>query len=252
MINIKNIKKSFGNLEVLKGIDLTVNEGEVVVILGASGSGKTTLLRSINALELPEKGEISIDGIHVNYGKNPTKSELMLLRSKTAMVFQGFNLFPHFTALENITEGLITVKKIPKAAAIKTAESLLKKVGLVDKRDSFPDMLSGGQKQRVAIARALALNPEVILFDEPTSALDIELVNEVLKVMKQLADEGMTMVIVTHEITFAKDVADRILFVDQGIILDSIKPENLYADTHSKRLTEFLNLIEHTSINVPK
>ncbi|WP_291637965.1 amino acid ABC transporter ATP-binding protein, partial [Clostridium sp.] len=211
MIELKNLHKYFGDLEVLKGIDLTVNEGEVVCLIGSSGSGKSTLLRCINFLEKKTEGEIWIDGNIVH-----TREEnINQIRQKVGMVFQRFNLFPHMTVIQNVMEGLVTIKKMPKNQAKKLALELIRKVGIEDKVDEYPAMLSGGQQQRVAIARALAMEPKVILFDEPTSALDPELVGEVLKVMKDLAKDGMTMIVVTHEMGFAKEVADRVIFINE-------------------------------------
>ena len=243
MILANNLYKHFGHkskVEVLKGISLKIEKGEVVVILGPSGSGKTTLLRSINALEIPQKGIVTIDGISIDYEKKPSEKQLRPLRVKTAMVFQSFNLFYHMTASENVAEGLLTVKKMDRRDAINTAKAMLDKVGLTDHYDYYPSALSGGQKQRVAIARSIAMAPEVILFDEPTSALDVEKVGEVLRVIQKLAEEGMTMLIVTHEIAFAKAVADRILFMDEGIILDDVKPLEMQTNKISKRFSDFL------------
>ena len=239
MIKIKNLHKSFGSYEVLKGINMTIEKGEVVCIIGASGSGKSTLLRCINFLEKKTSGEIYIDGEAIS----KKQSDINALRKKVGMVFQHFNLFPHKTVLENIIEGPVIVKKMPKDKAENLARVLLEKVGLEDKADQYPAMLSGGQQQRVAIARSLAMEPEVILFDEPTSALDPELVGEVLKVMKDLASEGMTMIIVTHEMGFAKEVADRIIFLDEGIIAEEGIPLDLFESPSHERLQTFLSKI---------
>ena len=244
MIKIEKISKTFDDLKVLKEVSLDVKEGEVIVIIGPSGSGKTTFLRSINALEIPEAGIVTIDDIKIDYALNPKEKELRKLREQIGMVFQSFNLFPHMTSVENVMEGLTTVRKQSKEEAKKIAIDYLCKVGLKDKINAYPASLSGGQQQRVAIARALAINPTLILFDEPTSALDVELVAEVLRVMKQLASEGMTMIIVTHEIHFAKEVADKIVFIDQGQILDLLEPKDLNNENNSERLKRFLNILE--------
>jgi L-cystine transport system ATP-binding protein len=242
MITLTNIHKRFGKNEVLKGIDLTVNTGEVVVILGPSGSGKTTLIRCINFLEHADDGKISISGLDVNC-KKATKQDVFKLRSKTAMVFQHYNLFNNKTALENVIEGLLVVQKMPKNLAVEKGHQLLDKVGLSDKYDSYPSQLSGGQEQRVGIARVLALNPEVILFDEPTSALDPELVGDVLSVMRKVAKEGMTMIVVTHEMSFARDIASNVIFMDEGVIVEQGKPDDLFAHPQEKRTQQFLKRI---------
>jgi len=239
MIQVKNLYKSFGFLTVLKGINLDIKEKEVLVILGASGSGKSTLLRCLNFLEFHDQGEILID----NQIIDQKKMDLNKIRQETGMVFQHFNLFPHKSVLENIIEAPVHVKKIKMEQAKKIAYDLLEKVGLKERANDFPDMLSGGQKQRVAIARALAMNPRVMLFDEPTSALDPELVGEVLNVMKQLAKEGMTMVVVTHEMGFAREVADRILFMGEGQILEQGTPEQFFENPKHERTKQFLNSI---------
>ncbi|SFT16998.1 amino acid ABC transporter ATP-binding protein [Paenibacillus sp. BC26] len=239
MIKLTNISKSFGRNEVLKGIDLTVQKGEVVAILGPSGSGKTTLLRCINYLEKPSDGEISIDDFKVNCRK-PLKKDIHTLRGKTAMVFQNYNLFRHKTALENVMEGLVIVKNIPKEQARQRSIELLEKVGLGNKLDSYPSQLSGGQQQRVGIARALALNPDVILFDEPTSALDPELVGEVLAVIRKIAKEGITMIIVTHEMGFAQDVANHVVFMDEGVIVEEGPPNLIFQSPKEARTKQFL------------
>lgn len=242
MIKLTQIRKSFGRNEVLKGIDLTVEKGEVVAILGPSGSGKTTLLRCINYLEKPNDGQISIDDFTVNC-RRPDKKEIHTLRQKTAMVFQQYNLFRHKTALENVMEGLVIVKKVPKEEARKKSAELLEKVGLGNKLDAYPSELSGGQQQRVGIARALALNPEVILFDEPTSALDPELVGEVLAVIRKIAKEGITMIIVTHEMGFAQDVASHVVFMDEGVIVEEGKPNHIFTFPKEERTKQFLKRI---------
>ncbi|MBU3201293.1 amino acid ABC transporter ATP-binding protein [Clostridium estertheticum] len=244
MINIQNLHKSFGDNEILKGIDLNIKKGETTIVIGPSGSGKTTLLRCINLLEIPNIGTISIGDIELVFGgnKEPTDKEMLTLRRNTGMVFQGFHLFPHMTVVANIMEGLTTVLKQSKKTAHDKALNLLDKVGLLDKANSYPHELSGGQQQRVAIARAMAIEPSVLLFDEPTSALDPELASEVLKVMKELSLEGMTMVVVTHNMSFARDVGDNIIFMDNGIILDKGTPEQLLTNTSNERIKQFLSL----------
>lgn len=237
MIEIKNLHKYFGELEVLRGIDLTVDESEVVCLIGSSGSGKSTLLRCINFLEEKNEGEIYIDGQLV------TSKDINEIRQKVGMVFQRFNLFPHMTVIQNVMEGPITVKKMDKKKAHSLAMDLLDKVNLLDKANEYPAMLSGGQQQRVAIARSLAMEPKVILFDEPTSALDPELVGEVLGVMKDLAKEGRTMIIVTHEMGFAKEVADRVIFISEGLIAEEGSPEDIFDRPESERLQNFLGQI---------
>jgi ABC-type polar amino acid transport system ATPase subunit len=239
MITCKNVSKSFGDLEVLKGVDLHVSQGEVVVIIGPSGSGKSTFLRCMNHLESVDGGSITINGKMVEN----KEAALNRLRQDIGMVFQQFNLFPHMTVLQNIMEAPILLKKMTKAEAKEKGIQLLKKVGLEEKADEYPNRLSGGQKQRVAIARALAMEPTVMLFDEPTSALDPELVGEVLAVMKQLAKEGMTMVVVTHEMGFAKEVADRVIFMDGGHIIEQGIPEDIFANPKHDRTKEFLGHI---------
>lgn len=236
MIKINDLHKSFGNNEVLKGITTTIGQGEVVAIIGPSGSGKSTFLRCMNLLEVPSGGQIWIGNQDVT---NPN-TNIMEVRQHVGMVFQHFHLFPHMTVLENITYAPLTVKGTVKEEAVKKAEELLEKVGLLEKKDAYPNRLSGGQKQRVAIARALAMEPDVMLFDEPTSALDPEMVKEVLEVMKSLATTGMTMAIVTHEMGFAKEVADRVLFLDGGTLVEDAKPEQFFTAPESKRAQEFL------------
>ena len=224
MIDTKNLKKNFGDLKVLKGVTQTIKKGEKVVIIGPSGSGKSTYLRCLNLLETPTSGEIFIDGINILDKKN----DINKIRQKMGMVFQHFNLFPHLTVLENITLAPITLKLKTKEQATSDAYALLDRVGLRDKAEVYPSALSGGQKQRIAIVRSLAMNPEVMLFDEPTSALDPEMVGEVLAVMEQLAEDGMTMVVVTHEMGFARKVADRVLFMYDGIVLEEGTPEDIF------------------------
>lgn len=239
MIEVKNLRKSFGELEVLKGIDKKIEQGEKVVIIGPSGSGKSTFLRCLNLLEEPTGGDIFIDGECIT-DKNVN---INVIREKMGMVFQQFNLFPHLSVLDNITLAPIKVKNMDKAAAEKKARELLQRVGLADKADSFPAQLSGGQQQRIAIARALAMEPEIMLFDEPTSALDPEMVGEVLAVMKNLADAGMTMVVVTHEMGFAREVASRVMFMDEGYVLEDDTPENVFDRPTNDRTKEFLSKI---------
>ena len=238
MIELKDVRKSFGKNEVLKGINLRIEKGEVVVIIGPSGSGKSTVLRTMNYLEAPTSGHVIVDGMDLS-----DKNKLNEIRTEVGMVFQNFNLFPHMTVLDNLTLAQIKVRKIDKKEAEQVAMKLLERVGLSDKAHMYPDSLSGGQKQRVAIARALAMKPKVMLFDEPTSALDPEMVREVLDVMKSLADEGMTMVIVTHEMGFAKEVAGRVLFVDGGQILEDGTPKQVFDEPTSERTKLFLSKI---------
>lgn len=243
MIKISNLKKKFGNDEILKGINLELKKGEVVVIIGPSGSGKSTFLRCLNYLEIPTSGEIQIADLKVETDK-VSKRDIHDLRSKSAMVFQNYNLFNNKTVIENVTEALIVVKRMDKEEANNIAAKALKKVGLLEKKDVYPKTLSGGQKQRVSIARAIAINPEVILFDEPTSALDPELVSEVLGVIKDLAKENMTMIIVTHEMRFAKDVGDRIVFMENGVVVEEGAQEDIFTKPKKDRTREFLRLIE--------
>ena len=238
MIDIENLRKSFGDVEVLKGINLTIKEKEVVVIIGPSGSGKSTLLRCMNYLEEPTSGEVSVDGIVLDGEANINK-----VREEVGMVFQRFNLFPHMTVLQNIMLAPIKVRHVAKQEAEETARKLLARVGLADKADAYPSQLSGGQQQRVAIARALAMKPKVMLFDEPTSALDPEMVGEVLDVMRKLAEEGMTMVVVTHEMGFAREVADRLLFVDDGRIIEQGDPKEVFEHPKEERTRLFLSKV---------
>lgn len=242
MIKLSNISKSFGEHEVLKDISLTVNKGEVVVILGPSGSGKTTLLRCLNYLEKPNNGAVTIGDFTMDYSQ-PSKAKIYQLRRKTAMVFQHYNLFKHKTVLDNVMEGLVVVHKMPKSEARIKSIEVLKKVGLGDKLHSFPSQLSGGQQQRVGIGRALALNPEVILFDEPTSALDPELVGEVLDVIRNIAKEGVTMIVVTHEMGFARDVSNHVVFMDNGLILEEGNPQTIFSSPKEERTRQFLKRI---------
>lgn len=239
MIKIEGLVKSYGNLEVLKGIDYEIKEKEVIVIIGASGSGKSTLLRCINLLEDITGGAVYIDGVKVN----DPNTDINEIRKEVGMVFQQFNLFPHMTVLDNITIAPIKVRKMDPKEAEQLALELLAKVGLSDKANAYPEQLSGGQMQRVAIARALAMKPKVMLFDEPTSALDPEMVKEVLDVMKQLAEEGMTMVVVTHEMGFAREVADRVLFIDGGYLVEEGTPEEIFANPQNERTKAFLGKV---------
>ncbi|MGG1337982.1 arginine ABC transporter ATP-binding protein ArtR [Bacillus subtilis] len=239
MIKVEKLSKSFGKHEVLKNISTTIAEGEVVAVIGPSGSGKSTFLRCLNLLEKPNGGTITIKDTEITKPKTNT----LKVRENIGMVFQHFHLFPHKTVLENIMYAPVNVKKESKQAAQEKAEDLLRKVGLFEKRNDYPNRLSGGQKQRVAIARALALNPDIMLFDEPTSALDPEMVKEVLQVMKELVETGMTMVIVTHEMGFAKEVADRVLFMDQGMIVEDGNPKEFFMSPKSKRAQDFLEKI---------
>lgn len=239
MIEIKNLYKSFGKLEVLKGIDDTIHKGEVVVIIGPSGSGKSTYLRCINKMEDATRGNILVEGVDIT----DPKVNINAIREKVGMVFQHFNLFPNMTVLENITLAPIKVKKISKEEAEKIAYNLLDKVGLREKANEYPSKLSGGQKQRIAIARALAMNPEVMLFDEPTSALDPEMVKEVLDVIKDLAKEGMTMMIVTHEMGFAREVGTRLVFMDEGKMLEEGNPKEIFDNPKEERTKMFLSKV---------
>ena len=238
MIDIKNLHKSFGDHEVLKGIDLHINPQEVVVIIGPSGSGKSTLLRCMNLLEVPTSGSVVVDGMYLTGDADINKA-----REEIGMVFQRFNLFPHMTVLKNITLAPMKVRNISREEAEKTAQELLERVGLGDKADAYPPQLSGGQQQRVAIARALAMKPKVMLFDEPTSALDPEMVNEVLDVMKSLANDGMTMAVVTHEMGFAREVGDRLLFVDGGTIIEQGDPREVFENPKEERTKLFLSKV---------
>jgi cystine transport system ATP-binding protein len=244
MISIKGLHKSFGELKVLKGIDLEIEKGKVVVVIGPSGSGKTTFLRCLNVLEVPTMGIIQLDQQTLDFSGNVAKKTITEFRSNTGMVFQSYNLFPHKTALENVIEGPVIVKRENKETAVKKASALLEKVGLGDKMDFYPFQLSGGQQQRVGIARALAMEPKVMLFDEPTSALDPELIGDVLNVMKDLAAEGMTMVVVTHEMRFAKDVADEVIFMDNGVIVERGAPGEVFDHPKEERTKRFLRKLE--------
>ncbi|WP_166298390.1 amino acid ABC transporter ATP-binding protein [Bradyrhizobium sp. 2S1] len=241
MIELRDVHKSFGKVEVLKGITASVAKSEVVCIIGPSGSGKSTILRCINGLESYDRGEISVEGARVDQGDR----SIVAIRTQVSMVFQRFNLFPHRTALENVIEGPLYVKKEPREAAVARGRALLAQVGLADKAEVHPPQLSGGQQQRVAIARALAMQPKAILFDEPTSALDPELVGDVLSVMRKLADDGMTMVVVTHEMGFARDVADRVLFIDGGVIVEQGAAKSVLNQPQHPRTQDFLRRVLH-------
>ncbi|OEF13394.1 amino acid ABC transporter ATP-binding protein [Aliivibrio logei] len=242
MIKITNLHKSFGTTEVLSGIDLTINKGEIIAIIGSSGTGKSTLLRCINFLETADKGTITIDDVSVNTEKY-TKTEVLALRRKTGFIFQNYALFAHLTARQNIAEGLITVHKWNKADALKRSQQILDDIGLGDKGDSYPAALSGGQQQRVGIGRAMALETELLLFDEPTSALDPEWVNEVLTLMKKLATQHQTMLVVTHEMQFAKEVADRVIYMADGKIVEQGTPEQIFGYPQDLKLKKFLNQV---------
>ena len=239
MIDVKNLEKSFGDHFVLKGINEHINKGEKVAVIGPSGSGKSTFLRCLNLLEQPTGGTITFEGVDITDPQN----DINKMRTRMGMVFQQFNLFPHLSVKENIKLAPLKLKLMTKAEADKRALELLERVGLPDKADAYPKQLSGGQQQRIAIARALAMNPDVMLFDEPTSALDPEMVGEVLEIMKELADDGMTMVVVTHEMGFAREVADRVLFVDEGKILEQGKPDDLFSHPKEERTRAFLSKI---------
>ena len=243
VLEITGIHKAFGNLEVLKGVDLKVEKGDVVAILGPSGSGKTTLLRCINFLEKADEGSITFDGKTHNF-KTISKKEIAEIRLHTGFVFQNYNLFANKTALQNVTQGLITVRKMPKEEANKIGMEMLEKVGMADRADYYPSQLSGGQQQRVAIARALAPDPEIIYFDEPTSALDPELIGEVLNVMKDLAKEGRTMIVVTHEMSFARDVSNKTIFMENGVICEEGESKEFFRNPKKERTREFLRLEE--------
>ncbi|MCD7035076.1 amino acid ABC transporter ATP-binding protein [Metabacillus sp. GX 13764] len=246
MIHAEGIHKKFGNLEVLKGIDLSIEKGKMAVIIGPSGSGKTTLLRCMNLLETPDNGIVTLGSKTLEFipGKKQKYSDISEFRKQTGMVFQNYNLFPHLTALENVMEGQVTVKRKSKEMAKKAAMVQLEKVGLKEKADMYPSQLSGGQQQRIGIARAMAMEPDILLFDEPTSALDPELVGEVLKVMKDLANEGMTMMVVTHEMHFARDVADLVIFMDQGVVVEKGTPAQIFEQSTNERTLQFLNKVQ--------
>lgn len=242
ILEAKGIEKSFGEAKILKGLDLSIDKGDVVAILGRSGSGKTTLLRCLDFLEKADGGTLIFDGVSYDL-KTISKKDIRELRKKTGFVFQNYNLFSNMTALENVMEGLVTARKINKKEALETSLSMLEKVGMLEWKDHYPIQLSGGQQQRVAIARALATKPEVIYFDEPTSALDPELTGEVLTVMKKLAEDGMTMIVVTHEMGFARRVANRVVFMEEGRVLEEGDPETIFTSPKEKRTQEFINRI---------
>lgn len=239
MICVENLHKSFGTLQVLKGVNQHISKGEKVAVIGPSGSGKSTFLRCLNMLEVPTEGTVTIDGEEIT----APGSDINRIRQKMGMVFQQFNLFPHKTVIANITMAPMTLKKLSKEEAEAKAEELLRRVGLLDKANAYPAQLSGGQKQRIAIARALAMEPEIMLFDEPTSALDPEMVGEVLEVMKDLAKAGMTMVVVTHEMGFAREVSNRVLFMDEGIVMEEGTPEQIFQNPQNERTKEFLRKV---------
>ena len=240
MLQVKNINKTFHANSVLKGIDFSIEKGEVVALIGPSGSGKTTFLRCLNLLERPEQGQLDFADLHIDFAHKINKADELALRRRTSMVFQQYNLFPHRTALENVMEGMVTVQKIAKDKARDKALALLKRVGLSDKAELYPSQLSGGQQQRVGIARALAVEPQLILLDEPTSALDPELVGEVLQTLKLLAQEGWTMIIVTHELNFAKEVADRVILMEQGQIVEQNRASEFFNNPQQERTRQFL------------
>ncbi len=243
MLTIQNIQKSFDGTPVLKGVDLTVEKGDVVAILGPSGSGKTTLLRCINFLEQADSGTMVFDGETFSFG-HISKKQIASLRRKTAFVFQNYNLFRNKTALQNVTAGLVVARRIPKAQAVETGRRMLQKVGMLERSDAYPHQLSGGQQQRVAIARALATDPEIIYFDEPTSALDPELIGEVLAVMRQLADEGRTMLVVTHEMNFARNVSSKVIFMENGVVVEAGPSKDFFAHPREERTRAFLRMID--------
>ncbi len=243
MLQIKNIRKAFGDMEVLKGVDLSVEQGDVIAILGPSGSGKTTLLRCANFLETADEGTMTFDGEEFSLG-NMSKKDIMRIRKKTAFVFQNYNLFLNKTAVQNVTEGLIIARKMPKQEAITIAKQALDKVGLSDRYDYYPSQLSGGQQQRVAIARAIATNPEIIYFDEPTSALDPELTGEVLSVMRQLASEGMTMLVVTHEMNFARTVSNKVILMENGVVVEAGTSKDFFENPQQERTKAFIRTLD--------
>lgn len=248
MLEIQNVKKHFDGMEVLKGVSTSVNKGDVVAILGSSGSGKTTLLRCVNFLETADEGTLVFDGVPYSM-HNASKKEIAQIRKKTAFVFQNYNLFRNKTALQNVTEGLIVARNVPKKEAEEKGRRLLAKVGLADRAESYPNQLSGGQQQRVAIARAMASDPEIILFDEPTSALDPELTSEVLNVMRQLAADGMTMLVVTHEMGFARNVSTKIVFMENGVVLEEGNPQEFFDNPQEERTRAFLQSIRQDGLD---
>lgn len=242
MLEVKNVQKSFGANQVLRGVDLKVEKGDIIVILGPSGSGKTTFLRCLNFLERADQGSMDFEDIHTEL-KSASKATVNKVRKKTAFVFQNYNLFQNKTALENVMEGLVIARKVPKKEAEEIAKKALDKVGLSDRYDYYPSQLSGGQQQRVGIARAIAVNPEVLLFDEPTSALDPELIGEVLAVMKKLAEEGATMIVVTHEMSFAQEVATKVIFMDGGVVVEEGSAEDIFTHPKEERTSQFLHRV---------
>lgn len=242
MLEVKNVQKSFGANQVLKGVDLKVEKGDIIVILGPSGSGKTTFLRCLNFLERADQGSMDFEDIHTEL-KSASKATVNKVRKRTAFVFQNYNLFQNKTALENVMEGLVIARKVPKKEAEEIAKKALDKVGLSDRYDYYPSQLSGGQQQRVGIARAIAVNPEVRLFDEPTSALDPELIGEVLAVMKKLAEEGATMIVVTHEMSFAQEVATKVIFMDGGVVVEEGSAEDIFTHPKEERTSQFLHRV---------
>ena len=246
LLRVAGLRKSFGDNEVLRSIDLQVQRGQVVALIGPSGSGKTTVLRSLNGLETPDAGRVTVGtDLLIDFAEPQGRRQVNELRDRSAMVFQHYNLFPHLTVLENVIEGPLRVQKRPRAEAVAEAERLLDRVGLADKRDAYPHELSGGQQQRVGIVRALALRPQVLLFDEPTSALDPELVGDVLTVIKELSDEGWTMVIVTHELAFAREVADEVVFMDQGVVVERGAPSVVLGAPEQERTRQFVRRLLH-------
>jgi L-cystine transport system ATP-binding protein len=245
VLTVTGLRKAFGDHQVLRSIDLEVDQGRVVALIGPSGSGKTTVLRSLNGLETPDGGRITVGGeVQVDFSGAVGRREIGVLRDRSAMVFQQYNLFPHMTVIENVIEGPVQVRGRDRAEAVAEAERLLSRVGLAEKRDAYPAQLSGGQQQRVGIVRALMMHPQVLLFDEPTSALDPELVGEVLSVIKELSDEGWTMVIVTHELTFAREVADEVVFIDQGVVVERGAPAAVLGDPQQDRTRQFVRRLE--------
>jgi cystine transport system ATP-binding protein len=245
VLTVTGLQKAFGDHVVLRSIDLEVDQGHVVALIGPSGSGKTTVLRSLNGLETPDGGRITVGTeVEVDFGGSVSRREVGVLRDRSAMVFQQYNLFPHMTVLQNVIEGPVQVRRRNRAEAVAEAERLLTRVGLAEKRDAYPAQLSGGQQQRVGIVRALAMHPQVLLFDEPTSALDPELVGEVLTVIKELSDEGWTMVIVTHELSFAREVADEVVFIDQGVVVEQGPPAQVLGDPQQERTRSFVRRLQ--------
>lgn len=244
MLSVQDLKKSFGGQAILKGVDVALDKGDVVAVIGPSGAGKTTLLRCMNFLEVADSGQMTFDGVNYDLG-HMAKKDVLALRKKTGFVFQGYHLFRNKTALQNITEGLVTARKMPRDEANAIAARMLERVGLLDKANSYPSQLSGGQQQRVAIARAMAPGPEIIYFDEPTSALDPELTGEVLDVMRDLARSGMTMLVVTHELAFAKSAANKVVFMEDGVVVETASAQDFFARPQTDRAKEFLRVLDH-------